>query len=246
MSMPRALRLAAVTLLVTGTSAAAADPVAAFRWRTDYVAARKEAEETKKPLLIVVGTANCVYCVKLDATTFADPEAAKLIAERFIPLKLDAAVNAEFVRAMRITLYPTTVVAGSDAKVYAYLAGYLDAAAFRDNAGKALALMPAPARAVDVVAKPPEPMPIKPAAVTTAEPAVTVPPVPGSALAALEAATAELDERTANAYLALAEQWVKQGRTKEATVCFEKAARAAPNGKLAETALARLAAIVKE
>lgn len=231
MSLTRAPRLAALLLAVAGSPAAfAADPV---RWRSDYVAARKEAEETGKPLLIVVGTADCLYCVKMEASTFADPEAAKLIADRFIPLKLDAAAHPDFVRAMRITLYPTTVIAGPDAKVYAYLAGYLDAAGFRENAGKALALLPAPVKPVAAV---PKPAPVKPA-----EPTVSVPPV--GAVAALEAAAAELDARTANAYLELAEQWVKQGRSKEAAACFEKAARIAPNGKLAETALARLAAI---
>jgi tetratricopeptide (TPR) repeat protein len=245
MSLTRALRLAAL-LLVAGTPAFAADPVPVVRWRTDYVTARKEAEETKKPLLLVVGTTNCLYCVKMEAGTFTDPEVAKLVAERFIPVKLDAAAHPDFVRAMRITLYPTTVIAGPDAKVYAFLAGYLDAAGFQNNAGKALALIPAPAKDVAVVAKPVPAKPVEAPPTKPVEPTVTVPAVPDSALASLEAATAELDERTANAYLALAEQWIKQGKAKEAVACLEKAARASPNGKLAETALARLAAIVKE
>ena len=42
-------------------------------WRHDYTTARKEASETGKPLLMDFGTEACVWCRKLDATTFRDP-----------------------------------------------------------------------------------------------------------------------------------------------------------------------------
>ena len=55
-----------------------------------------------------------------------------------------------------------------------------------------------------------------------------------------------MDERTANAYLALADAWMKQGKPREAALCYAKAASAAPNGKAAELAQAKLATLNKE
>ncbi|MGL6097907.1 MAG: thioredoxin family protein, partial [Fimbriiglobus sp.] len=40
------------------------------RWRHDYAAARREAADSGKPLLLDFGTENCVWCRRLDATTF--------------------------------------------------------------------------------------------------------------------------------------------------------------------------------
>ncbi len=282
MSRTRASRhLAGLALAVAVLSpAAAADPV---RWRTDYAAARKESAETKRPLLIVVGTTNCVYCLKMEAGTFAEAESAKLIGERFIPVKLDAATDAEFVRGMRITLFPTTVIAGPDGKVYAFLAGYLEGGPFRDNSNKALALLPgAPAKETTLVAKPAPAAAPTVASMPSATERLTAvktayqsekfgeamercqaliaahPDTAESREAALyvvriksdadklTGATAELDERTANAYLALADAWVRQGNPKEAAACYAKAARAAPTAKAAEVAQQKLAALPKE
>lgn len=135
---PRAA-LASAALVFCGL-AVAADPV---EWRTDYPAARKEAEEKKLPLLVVVGTDQCVYCRKLESTTFADKETLAQLAGKVVLLKVDANKEPEFCRAMRITMYPTTVIAGADGKVFAYLAGYVGPTDFRDHANKAFGLIAA-------------------------------------------------------------------------------------------------------
>lgn len=139
--------------------APAADPEPVpglVRWRTEYVAARREAAERKLPLLIVVSTADCAYCEKLQTGPLADPATRALIADRFLPLKLDGASNPDFVSAMRINTFPTTIVAGSDGKIHGYLAGYLDVAPFRDNVVKALELVPVARPPVVVRAEPVE------------------------------------------------------------------------------------------
>ena len=43
---------------------------------------------------------------------------------------------------MRLTLYPTTIIAGPDGRVYAFLAGYQTSDHFLEHAGKALSLLP--------------------------------------------------------------------------------------------------------
>lgn len=153
---PRAM-LASAALVFCGL-AVAADPV---DWRTDYATARKEAEEKKLPLLVVVGTDQCVYCRKIESTTFADKDTLGLLAGKVVLLKVDANKEPEFCRAMRISMYPTTVIAGADGKIFAYLAGYVGPADFRGHATKAFDLIaaadgkdkPKPADAV-LVARP--------------------------------------------------------------------------------------------
>jgi len=129
--------LASVVALTSTLSVVAADPV----WRTDYPTARKEAEEKKVPLLVVVGTDQCVYCRKLESTTFVDKDVMAMLAGKVVLLKVDANKDAEFARAMRVTVYPTTVIAGADGKVFAYLAGYVAPEQFREHADKAFGLI---------------------------------------------------------------------------------------------------------
>lgn len=113
---------------------AAADPI---RWRTDYDAARKEARDKGWPLLLEVGTESCTYCRKMDATTFQDSGIQDLVNGAFVPLKVDANANPELAQALRVQMYPTTVIAAPDGKIHAFLQGYVGADQLRDHAGRA-------------------------------------------------------------------------------------------------------------
>jgi thioredoxin-related protein len=124
-----ATRLAAVvpivvTLLVgTARPALAADPVV---WRTDYNTARKEAQEKGLPLFLVVGTDDCFYCRKLENVTFRDGGVAAMLANGFVPLKVDANREPALAKALKVTLYPTMVLAATDGKIHAFVEGYLE------------------------------------------------------------------------------------------------------------------------
>ena len=120
-------------------TAQASDPIP---WRTDYPSARKEAEAKKLPMLVVIGSQDCVYCRKLESHTFTDPEIVALVNSKFIPLKIDATKEPEFARAMKVTVYPTSAIAGHDGKIYGFLSGYLPPDQFADNTKKALNTMP--------------------------------------------------------------------------------------------------------
>jgi thioredoxin-like negative regulator of GroEL len=114
----------------------AADP-APFAWRTDYNAARREAQDNGLPLMVVVGTEQCFYCKKLDATTLRDPAVSAAVAGGFIPLKLDARANPELAKALKVQVYPTTVLAGADGKIHAFIEGYLEADRFAEHLKRA-------------------------------------------------------------------------------------------------------------
>lgn len=107
------------------------------QWRHDYTAARKEAIETGRPLLLDFGTDACVWCRKLDATTFRDPRVVKLLNERFVPVKLDGNKEQRLTTALRIDGFPTLVTATPEGKVVGKHSGYADVPQFLILASKA-------------------------------------------------------------------------------------------------------------
>ena len=116
------------------------------KWRSDYHAARKEAQEKNLPLIIDFGTPGCFWCRKMDESTFRDPRIMTLMNERFIPLKIDAEREAHLTDVLRIENYPTFVAAASDGRIVdlqfrnrplraeerPYLKGYQEAESFHD------------------------------------------------------------------------------------------------------------------
>lgn len=129
---------AAVLLAIFFSDSSFADDV---KWRHDYAAARKEAAETGRPLLLDFGTESCFWCKKLDATTFRDPKVAKRLNEQFIPVKIDANKHQQLTAALRVEGFPDLVLASHDGKVLGRHAGYADVAQLTALLDKA----PAPA-----------------------------------------------------------------------------------------------------
>ena len=100
---------------------------AQLAWRTDYNSARKEAQEKGLPLMLVIGTEDCFYCRKLEGGPLKDPAITNLLATDFIPLKLDATRAPELAKALKVQMYPTTVLAAPDGKIHAFIEGYVEA-----------------------------------------------------------------------------------------------------------------------
>ncbi|MBM3980450.1 MAG: DUF255 domain-containing protein [Planctomycetes bacterium] len=142
--------LACAALLVCVARAPAQD----VKWRTDYAAARKEAAETGRALLLDFGTEACFWCKKMDATTLRDPKVAKVLNERFVPVKLDGNAHPRLTEALKIEGFPTLILATPDGKVIGRHAGY----ATVEQLTALLAKAPAPAPAAQPVrADPPKP-----------------------------------------------------------------------------------------
>lgn len=127
--------LAVVLFLLAGVEVASAQPVL---WRHDYSAARREAADLGRPLLLDFGTDNCFWCVKLDNTTFRDPAIAALLNERFVPLKVHAPENPTLTQALHIQSFPTVVLAAPDGKILVTIDGYKEATQFHEYLQRAL------------------------------------------------------------------------------------------------------------
>jgi thioredoxin-related protein len=99
-------------------------------WRLDYNAARKEAREKNKPIVLDFGTTDCFWCKKLDTTTFRDPAVVKALTEQFIPVKVNADKDMTLAQALGINNYPTLVFAAPNGKILSQQDGYVDAVQF--------------------------------------------------------------------------------------------------------------------
>jgi thioredoxin-related protein len=119
-------RLASPWLILGILSVAArADEV---RWRGDYTGARAEAVRQGRPIVFVVTSKGCGWCRKLEQTTLRDGRVIRALNESMVPLKIDVddPAYAPLVEALRVEGLPTIAALGSDGRVLASHAGYLD------------------------------------------------------------------------------------------------------------------------
>jgi tetratricopeptide (TPR) repeat protein len=130
--------LAAGTLVLIAWPLHGADPE--ISWRADYDTARKESADKSRPLFIEFQTQECFHCRRLEAGPFRDPDVVKLLNDRFVPLRIDAAATPRLTEALRIQAYPTMIIAAADGKIIAFLEGYQDARPLRDHLQRSLAV----------------------------------------------------------------------------------------------------------
>jgi thioredoxin-like negative regulator of GroEL len=115
--------LSALVLVACARSAAAQS----VQWRTDYNAARKEATEKGRPILLEFGTEHCMWCQKLELSTLRDGTVARLLNEQFVSLKVDADRESTLTATLHISQYPTLVLAAPDGKIIGVLEGFQEA-----------------------------------------------------------------------------------------------------------------------
>jgi len=96
---------------------------ASISWRTNYNQAKKEAEDKTLPLLIDFYMFNCPPCEMLERTTFRDPKIVELLKDRCIPVKINGEVETMLRDHLRITSYPTLVLANAEGKILGTLVG---------------------------------------------------------------------------------------------------------------------------
>ena len=218
--------------LTAGVLLAAALPAAAqdVPWRLDYPAARREAKELNRPIVMDLGAENCVWCKRLDATTFRDPAVAKLLRERFVAIKVDAGQQAALAQALGVQSYPTLVFAAPDGKILGKHEGYVEPQRFVQQLQKTLAAVetaPAPAAAAG---------PLPPWRAGLTQLAAQVPDDPEQLLLACNDLAAAL----ATVQLQLAESLLRAGQQRQAASCFQKVIQASPGSQQALAAQTRL------
>ncbi|HVS38980.1 MAG TPA: thioredoxin family protein [Gemmataceae bacterium] len=139
-------RLYRTVALCAGLLILAAAPVRAqgVTWLSDYNAARREAHDKNRPLVIDFSTKDCHWCRMLETTTFRDPAVAKVLTERFVALRLDGEKDAVLAQKLNIQGYPTLIFADPDGNILARQDGYIKPTEFGQQLDHVLAgLQPA-------------------------------------------------------------------------------------------------------
>jgi thioredoxin-like negative regulator of GroEL/YHS domain-containing protein len=79
-------------------------------WRTDFQAARAEAQQSGKLLLVHFWTESCGPCKLLETRVFSQPQVAVAISNEYIPVKVNANESPEIAQAYGVTRVPTDVI----------------------------------------------------------------------------------------------------------------------------------------
>ena len=112
------------TAAAAGTAPAAP---AAVRFVTNLEAARAEAREKKRPLLLNFHTRWCGWCRKMDRETFRDSRVAGRAEKDAVFVSHDAedgAAGTRLARSLRVGSFPTMVVVDADLKEVDRIRGY--------------------------------------------------------------------------------------------------------------------------
>jgi uncharacterized protein YyaL (SSP411 family) len=147
MKHPLAISVAAACLLVAAPALVRAQATASspeIQFRTNYGDARQEAEKKGLPIVLYLTTDNCMWCQRLVAETFGDPAVAKVMNTKYVPLKIHAAQEPGLIQTLKVTSYPTVILAGPDGKILTTIQGFKDAVRFHDDLQRVLTTLSNP------------------------------------------------------------------------------------------------------
>lgn len=126
-------RIAAVASILMILCFAWADCQAddAGRWYGDLDEARKIARESGRPMVILVTSRNCRYCLKMEQETLSDAAVVTDLDANFVAVKINASQQRRVARKLGASSYPTTIFIGSNSRELDTVHGFLDADQFR-------------------------------------------------------------------------------------------------------------------
>jgi YHS domain-containing protein/thioredoxin-related protein len=108
------------------TLAAVVAPVAAFaessvRWRSNLDAAKIEATQSNRLLLLHFTRKSCGPCKYLDDHVFSQPHVGPAVEQHYVPVRIDADASPALANSFRIDRVPTEIILTSQGEVVANL-----------------------------------------------------------------------------------------------------------------------------
>jgi len=107
-------------ILVVCRSGVAAE----IRWSTDIEDTLSQASASNQLVLIEFTADWCVFCKKMEKTTFKDPQVAQRISRDFLAVRIDADKNKALVKDLGIKGLPAILVVSPDLKVVDRISGF--------------------------------------------------------------------------------------------------------------------------
>ena len=106
-----------VTAIAFSSIACTAAASAAVNWRTNLDAAKVEAAQTNRFVLLHFWSPTCGPCKQLDQTVFSLPQTGMAIERNYVPVKINADAWPAIVDAFRVTQVPTEVIVSPQGNV---------------------------------------------------------------------------------------------------------------------------------
>lgn len=114
-----ALAVAVALTLAMGSSA-----LADVRWSTDIEQSLQAAAQARKPVLMEFTAPWCVYCKRMEKTTFADPVVADRINQHFVAIQVDADRHKDLVKQLQVRGLPAILIVSPDLTIIERISGY--------------------------------------------------------------------------------------------------------------------------
>lgn len=115
------LLCAAVALTALNPSAQAAEEIP---WSTNIEASLQKARESGKPVLMEFTASWCVYCKRMEKTTFVDPQVVATIRQNFVAVRVDADQNKALVADLAIKGLPAILIVSPDLQIIERISGF--------------------------------------------------------------------------------------------------------------------------
>ena len=134
--MKRFLLAATLLLCIASPAVAASEKSSEVLWRS-WDPGLREAESTKRPVLVDVYTDWCGWCKRMDADVYSRPDVREYLSKNFVTIKLNAEstkpatyqgkshTGRSLSSGFGVTGYPTTVFLGSDGERLVNVPGYI-------------------------------------------------------------------------------------------------------------------------
>ncbi len=94
-------------------------------WRDNFEAARQEAAQAKRPLVLELYLDGCPHCMKLARETHTDAKVAAALNEQFIPVRLEGRAHIEVVRQLNVPGAPTTIIFSPEGQELHRISGFV-------------------------------------------------------------------------------------------------------------------------
>lgn len=96
-------------------------------------AAWKASQVSRRPVLVFVTDANCVFCRKMVKETLSHPQIARANNFRFETAVLSNEAQPELVEKLGVKAFPTTLIVNPDGSLRARVKGFVEPARFAEQ-----------------------------------------------------------------------------------------------------------------
>jgi thioredoxin-related protein len=116
--------LGVAVLWCTVCPAARSVSAAEIQWSTDIESSLRSAAAARKPVLLEFTASWCVYCKRMEKTTFTDAAVSELISSRFVAVRVDADKHKDLVKQLEVRGLPAILVVSPELMIIEKISGF--------------------------------------------------------------------------------------------------------------------------